>query len=71
MKRAESRRIPEYFDYRKVSGLSREVVEKLTKVRPLTLGQALRIPGITPAAVSLVNVYIEIFQHSAAEQTSA
>jgi tRNA uridine 5-carboxymethylaminomethyl modification enzyme len=67
MKRSESRRIPDYFDYRKVSGLSREVVEKLTKVRPLTLGQAGRIPGITPAAVSLVNVYIEIFQRRSAE----
>ena len=69
MKRAESRRIPEWFDYRKVSGLSREVVEKFTKVRPLTLGQALRIPGITPAAVSLVNVFIEIFQRRAAEES--
>ena len=70
MKRAEARRIPEWFDYRKVSGLSREVVEKLTRVRPLTLGQAARIPGITPAAVSLMNVYIEIFQRQAAEQAS-
>ncbi|HTG61539.1 MAG TPA: tRNA uridine-5-carboxymethylaminomethyl(34) synthesis enzyme MnmG [Terriglobia bacterium] len=67
MKRAESHRIPQWFDYRQVSGLSREVVEKLTKVRPLTLGQALRIPGITPAAVSLVNVYIEVFQRRARE----
>jgi tRNA uridine 5-carboxymethylaminomethyl modification enzyme len=71
MKRAELRRIPEWFDYHKVSGLSREVVEKLTKVRPLTLGQALRIPGITPAAVSLVNCYIEIFQRHEAEQATA
>ena len=70
MKRAESRRIPDWFDYQKVSGLSREVVEKLTRVRPLTLGQASRIPGITPAAVSLVNCYIEIFQRRAAEQAS-
>jgi tRNA uridine 5-carboxymethylaminomethyl modification enzyme len=70
MKRAESRRIPDWFDYRKVSGLSREVVEKLTRVRPLTLGQASRIPGITPAAVSLVNCYIEIFQRRAAEQAA-
>jgi tRNA uridine 5-carboxymethylaminomethyl modification enzyme len=68
MKRAEARRIPEWFDYKKVSGLSREVVEKFTRVRPLTLGQASRIPGITPAAVSLVNVYIEIFQRRAANQ---
>jgi tRNA uridine 5-carboxymethylaminomethyl modification enzyme len=71
MKRAESRRIPDWFDYRRVSGLSREVVEKLTRVRPLTLGQASRIPGITPAAVSLVNCYIEIFQRRAAGQASA
>jgi tRNA uridine 5-carboxymethylaminomethyl modification enzyme len=71
MKRAEARRIPDWFDYRKVSGLSREVVEKLTRVRPLTLGQASRIPGITPAAVSLVNCYIEIFQRRAAEKASA
>jgi tRNA uridine 5-carboxymethylaminomethyl modification enzyme len=71
MKRAEQRRIPEWFDYGKVSGLSREVVEKFTRVRPLTLGQALRIPGVTPAAVSLVNVYIEIFQRRGAEQAQA
>ncbi len=71
MKRAESRHIPDWFDYRKVSGLSREVVEKLTRVRPLTLGQASRIPGITPAAVSLVNCFIEIFQRRAAEETPA
>jgi tRNA uridine 5-carboxymethylaminomethyl modification enzyme len=70
MKRAESRRIPDWFDYKKVSGLSREVVEKLVRVRPLTLGQASRIPGITPAAVSLVNCYIEIFQRRAAEQAA-
>jgi tRNA uridine 5-carboxymethylaminomethyl modification enzyme len=70
MKRAESRRIPEWFDYRRVSGLSREVVEKLTRVRPITLGQASRIPGITPAAVSLVNCYIEIFQRRAGEQAA-
>jgi tRNA uridine 5-carboxymethylaminomethyl modification enzyme len=71
MKRAESRCIPEWFDYRNVSGLSHEVVEKLTKVRPLTLGQASRIPGITPAAVSLVNCFIEIFQRRAGEQNSS
>jgi tRNA uridine 5-carboxymethylaminomethyl modification enzyme len=71
MKRAEARRIPEWFDYRKVSGLSREMVEKLTRVRPLTLGQAARIPGVTPAAVSLVNCYIEILQRRAAEQARA
>jgi len=60
LKRAEQRNIPEWFDYSSVSGLSREMKEKLVKVRPRTLGHAARIPGVTPAAVSLVNVYIEI-----------
>jgi tRNA uridine 5-carboxymethylaminomethyl modification enzyme len=60
LKKAEQRAIPDWFDYGKVSGLSREMNEKLTRVRPSTLGQASRIPGVTPAAVSLINVYIEI-----------
>jgi tRNA uridine 5-carboxymethylaminomethyl modification enzyme len=60
LKKAEQRTIPEWFDYRSISGLSREMQEKLVKVRPRTLGHASRIPGVTPAAVSLVNVYIEI-----------
>ena len=60
LKKAEQRSIPEWFDYQSVSGLSREMQEKLVKVRPRTLGHASRIPGVTPAAVSLVNVYIEI-----------
>jgi len=60
LKRAEQRTIPEWFDYASVSGLSREMKEKLLKVRPRTLGHASRIPGVTPAAVSLVNVFIEI-----------
>jgi tRNA uridine 5-carboxymethylaminomethyl modification enzyme len=60
LKKAEQHSIPEWFDYRSVSGLSREMQEKLTKIRPRTIGQASRIPGVTPAAVSLVNVYIEI-----------
>jgi tRNA uridine 5-carboxymethylaminomethyl modification enzyme len=60
LKKSEQRTIPEWFDYSTVSGLSREMKEKLQRVRPRTLGQASRIPGVTPAAVSLVNVYIEI-----------
>jgi tRNA uridine 5-carboxymethylaminomethyl modification enzyme len=60
LKKAEQHTIPEWFDYHSVSGLSREMQEKLSKVQPRTLGQASRIPGVTPAAVSLVNVYIEI-----------
>jgi tRNA uridine 5-carboxymethylaminomethyl modification enzyme len=60
LKKAEQRTIPDWFEYRGLSGLSREMQEKLQRVRPRTLGQASRIPGVTPAAVSLVNVYIEI-----------
>jgi tRNA uridine 5-carboxymethylaminomethyl modification enzyme len=60
LKKAEERGIPGWFDYTQVSGLSREMQEKLTRVRPSTLGQASRIPGVTPAALSLVNVFIEI-----------
>jgi tRNA uridine 5-carboxymethylaminomethyl modification enzyme len=60
LKKAEQRAIPSWFDYASVSGLSREMKEKLQRVRPQTLGQASRIPGVTPAAISLVNVYIEI-----------
>jgi tRNA uridine 5-carboxymethylaminomethyl modification enzyme len=60
LKKSEQRSIPEWFDYASVSGLSREMKEKLQRVRPQTIGQASRIPGVTPAAVSLVNVYIEI-----------
>jgi tRNA uridine 5-carboxymethylaminomethyl modification enzyme len=70
LKKAEQRRIPEWFDYRAVSGLSREVQETLGHVTPQTLGQASRIPGVTPAAVSLINVYIEI-QARRREQAAA
>ena len=70
LKKAEQRLIPEWFEYRSISGLSREIEEKLTKIRPRTLAQASRIPGVTPAAVSLVNVYIEI-QARRRQQVSA
>jgi tRNA uridine 5-carboxymethylaminomethyl modification enzyme len=70
LKKSEKHSIPEWFDYRSVSGLSREMQEKLTKIRPRTIGQASRIPGVTPAAVSLVNVYIEI-QARRREQATA
>jgi tRNA uridine 5-carboxymethylaminomethyl modification enzyme len=56
----EARAIPNWFDYRACSGLSREMVEKLDRVRPLTLGQASRISGVTPAACSLIQVFLEI-----------
>ena len=70
LKKAEQRSIPDWFDYGSVSGLSREMQEKLARVKPRTLGHASRIPGVTPAAVSLVNVYIEI-QGRRREQAAA
>jgi len=70
LKKAEQRTIPDWFDYRAVSGLSREMQEKLLKIRPRTLGHAARIPGVTPAAISLVNVYIEL-QARRREQAAA
>jgi tRNA uridine 5-carboxymethylaminomethyl modification enzyme len=70
MKKSEQRSIPGWFDYHSVSGLSHEMQEKLSHVQPRTLAQASRIPGVTPAAVSLVNVYIEI-QARRREQAAA
>ena len=60
MKRAEAMRIPPWLDYTVISGLSREMQGIFQRVRPLTLGQASRLPGVTPAAVSLLHVSIEI-----------
>jgi len=50
----EDRRIPGSFEYRGIPGLSHEVVERLTAVRPTTLGQAARVPGVTPAAAAIL-----------------
>jgi tRNA uridine 5-carboxymethylaminomethyl modification enzyme len=60
MQRSEGRLIPGQFLYKSVPGLSREVLDKLERVRPATLGQAARIPGVTPAAVSILDVYLSI-----------
>jgi len=60
MRRAEEKAIPAWFNYAAVSGLSTEMKQVLSRVRPQTLGQARRIAGVTPAAISLIHVYIEI-----------
>jgi tRNA uridine 5-carboxymethylaminomethyl modification enzyme len=60
LKAAESVTIPEWIEYSAISGLSREMREKLERVRPRTIGQASRIPGVTPAALSLVHVSIRL-----------
>ena len=58
-RRQESRRIPAEFPFQLIPGLSREMVQRLSEVRPETLGQAGRIPGVTPAAVAVVAAYID------------
>jgi tRNA uridine 5-carboxymethylaminomethyl modification enzyme len=58
LRRQEDRAIPEEFAFATVPGLSREMVQRLSEVRPATLGQASRIPGVTPAAVAVVAAYI-------------
>ena len=68
LKEAETVSIPEWFDYSVISGLSREMQEKLGRVRPVTIGQASRIPGVTPAALSLVHLSIRIQSTRRSEQ---
>ncbi len=58
LRSAERRRIPTEFSYQQIPGLSREVREKLERVRPETLGQAGKIPGVTPAAIAVLDVYL-------------
>ena len=62
--RHEETAIPAAFDYAAVRGLSAEVQQKLERVRPLTIGQAQRIPGMTPAAISLLLVHLERLRRS-------
>jgi len=57
-KRHEETKIPENFDYNLIKGLSTEVRQKLNHYRPLTIGQASRISGVTPAAISILLVYL-------------
>lgn len=60
LKRSEGRRIPSGFAYDRVPGLSTEIREKLRRVNPESLGQASRIPGVTPAAVAVLDVYLSL-----------
>ncbi len=65
LRSAERHAIPPGFDYSALPGLSREMREKLSRVQPLTLGQASRIPGVTPAAISLLHVQLELARRAA------
>jgi tRNA uridine 5-carboxymethylaminomethyl modification enzyme len=58
-KKLEDRLIPQTFQYASMTGFSREVLEKLQRVRPASIGQASRISGVTPAAISLLLVALE------------
>ncbi len=60
MKDAERRPIPGGFEYRGIPGLSREIQDKLDRVRPETLGQAGRVPGVTPAAIAVLDCYLSL-----------
>ena len=59
LKRSEHTLLPESFDYSGVSGLSNEIRQKLHDAKPATLGQASRIPGVTPAAISLLMIHLK------------
>jgi len=61
---SERRRIPAEFEFSQIPGLSTEAKQKLERVRPETLGQAGRIPGITPAAIAVLDVYLSIGAYS-------
>lgn len=66
VRRQERRRIPDAFDFGRVPGLSREAIQRLCQVRPETLGQASRIPGLTPAAIAVLGVFLgRLFEPSA------
>lgn len=60
LRHSEGRRIPEELAFERIPGLSTEVRQKLTRVRPETLGQASRIPGVTPAAIAVLDVYLSV-----------
>jgi tRNA uridine 5-carboxymethylaminomethyl modification enzyme len=57
--RQEGRAIPDDFDFTRIPGLSREMIERLSAIRPQTLGHASRIPGVTPAAVAVIGAYLD------------
>ena len=60
LRKAESRRIPAHLDYASMAGLSHEIVEKLSRIRPQSIAQASRIPGITPASISILLFHMEM-----------
>ena len=68
LKRAERRRIPPDFPFARVPGLSKEAVQRLSQVRPETLGQAARVAGMTPAGLAVLGTYLDRLGPAAANQ---
>jgi tRNA uridine 5-carboxymethylaminomethyl modification enzyme len=60
LRKAESKRLPVDLDYASMPGLSREIVEKLSRIRPQSIAQASRIPGVTPASLSILLFHLEM-----------
>ncbi|MES0363768.1 MAG: tRNA uridine-5-carboxymethylaminomethyl(34) synthesis enzyme MnmG, partial [Desulfobacteria bacterium] len=65
VKHLEGTKIPESLDYAAIPGLSNEVKEKFSRIRPVSLGQALRISGITPVAVTIIQIYLKKWKQNA------
>ena len=63
-KRLEKKKLPQHFDYNEISGLRIEAQQKLNEFQPLSIGQASRISGVTPADVSVLLVYLEQLKYS-------
>lgn len=70
LKRQENTALPEDFDYQHIDGLSNELKQKLMKARPVSIAKASRIPGITPAAVSLLLIYLKKHQAVREQKTA-
>ena len=68
LRSAESRRLPDDLDYANMPGLSKEIVEKLSRIRPQSIAQATRIPGITPASISILLFHLEM-RHAASRSS--
>jgi tRNA uridine 5-carboxymethylaminomethyl modification enzyme len=70
LRKAESKRLPPDMNYQGMAGLSREIVEKLTHIQPQSIAQASRIPGITPAAISILLFHLEMRRNSSQAESN-
>jgi tRNA uridine 5-carboxymethylaminomethyl modification enzyme len=70
LRKAELKRLPVDLDYSRMPGLSREIVEKLSRVRPQSVAQASRIPGVTPASISILLFHLEMRRNQPRTETA-